>query len=227
MIGHPPIFWFCRGMGILLFCLDLFSPFRSAQGSRVRGSLWTKLHSALPPLSLPLSSSTSSSPCCHLLSPFACSLSPLISPAYALRTPTLYFYSLPPLLPPILSSPPPSYLHLLSQGPCGTLRGWWGWGWWWCRWWWNSHSVSSLPVLEPDASPYSSLSLPTHSSLVSERKGWGWGVRRGGRLPVFATVSSTHLYAAHPTITPHMPPVFVCLQPVCFLCHYYCLVWSV
>lgn len=34
---------------------------------------------------------------------------------------------------------------------------------------------------------------------------------KGRRLPVFATVSSTHLYAAHPTIKPHMPPVFVCV----------------
>lgn len=132
------------------------------------------------------------------------------------------------LLPLLLTSPPASYFHLLSQGPCGTLRGWWGWGGWWCRWWWNSHSVSSLPVLELEASPYLSLSFPTYSSLISKRKGWGWGVRQVRKASCFfATVSSTHLYAAHPTIKPHMPPVFVfVLQPVCFLCHHYCLVWS-
>lgn len=82
---------------------------------------------------------------------FACSLSTLISPSYAPPT------SKPSIL--FSSSPPSSYLHLLSQGPCGTLRGWWGWGWWWCRWWWNSHSVSSFPVLELEASPCSSLSF--------------------------------------------------------------------
>lgn len=65
-------------------------------------------------------------------------------------------------------------------------------------------------------------------SLLLMRKGWGWGggVRGGRGLPVFATVSSTHLCAAHPTITPHMPPVFVCLQLVCFLCRHYWHVWS-
>lgn len=74
---------------------------------------------------------------------FACSLSPL-NPPHLILSPTPNL----PLLPPSPPSPP---LHLLSQGPCGTLRGWWGWGWWWCRWWWNSHSVSSFPVLEPEA----------------------------------------------------------------------------
>lgn len=132
-------------------------------GSGVRGSLWTKLHSALPPLSLLppnllhllllflvlLSSPTS----------FACFLSPSL-----LRSP--FFIPLF-LLSSFLSSTPPlsllphSYLHLLSQGPCGTLRGWWGWGWWWCRWWWNSHPVSCLPVLELEASP----SLSPHLSF--------------------------------------------------------------
>lgn len=124
------------------------------------------------------SPSPSSSILFHLLFLFLL-LSPLLAPYLPKSPPLMLFLPQPStLLPLLLTSPPASYFHLLSQGPCGTLRGWWGWGGWWCRWWWNSHSVSSLPVLELEASPYLSLSFPTYSSLISKRKGWGWGVRQ-------------------------------------------------
>lgn len=112
---------------------------------------------SLPFPLLPLSSSASAF-CCHPLSPL---LAPFLPWSLLLMPP------LPLLLCPFFPRPP-SCLHLLSQGPCGTLRGWWGWGWWWCRWWWNSHSVSSLSVLELEASPNSS--FPIFPSLVSEER---------------------------------------------------------
>lgn len=133
--------------------------------------------------------------------------------------------------PSLLLSPhPPSYLHLLSQGPCGTLRGWWGWGWWWCRWWWNSHSVSSLPVLEPEASPslspWLSLFLHTLLPLFKEER---WRVRnkarrkascRGHSFIHTSLCSTPHHHATYATC------VCVCSQPVCFPCCYYCVVLS-
>lgn len=145
----PQISGFCFGTDIFVLCLDLFSPFRSTQSSRVRPSLRS-------PSLFPSSS----------LLPFLLLLlllAPLVpqSPCYTLQSCFLSLSS-PPF--PFLLRPPSSCLHLLSQGPCGTLRGWWGWGWWWCRWWWNSHSVSSVP--SPTAgSPlllvsFSRLSLP-------------------------------------------------------------------
>lgn len=176
---------------------------------------------SLPLSLLPPSSFTSSS--CHLLSPvFACSLSSFVLPGTTISISPSYIYIL-------LSFPLPCCLHLLSQGPCGTLRGWWGWGWWWCRWWWNSHSVSSLSVLELEASflLLSCLHIFLYfPSFISKGKEWGLGGRWGERPPT--KVSSTHLYAAHTTITPHMPPVFacVCLLPMCFPCCHCCLVWT-
>lgn len=107
-----------------------------------------------------------------------------------------------------LSSHPSSYRHLLSQGPCGTLRGWWGWGWWWCRWWWNSHSVSSLPVFEAEVSPSLSLFPSPHTPAFvwrqreeSEEKDKETGFLS---LPQF-----------HPRIfMQHTPPS----RPICHLC---------
>lgn len=120
------------------------------------------------------------------------------------------FCPYPPLLFPSVSIPPPSCLHLLSQGPCGTLRGWWGWGWWWCRWW-NSHSVSFVP------SPTAGSPLPLVSvtllflSYFGNKMRWGWGGRQRGRLPVFACF-------IHASRCKHTPPSRHISHP--------CLCWS-
>lgn len=102
-----------------VFCLDLFSPFRCAQGLRVRDCLWTKLHSALPPLPPPpilfqlfllLSSPVS----------FACFLSHLISPSNAfnsqfLRSPPTPTFSFLPIPPPIVTSSPRGHVAHLGD----------------------------------------------------------------------------------------------------------------
>lgn len=168
IIGVHQISGFCCGVDIFVLCLDLFSPFRSTQSLRVRPSL--RSPSLFP-------SSSLFSPCCYFcLLPLSLNL--------PLQCSNPVFFPCPPLLFPSFSTPP-SCLHLLSQGPCGTLRGWWGWGWWWCRWW-NSHSVSFVP--SPTAGnpvplvPFSRLFL-SHFGNKMQR---GWGGRQGGRLPVYA-----------------------------------------
>lgn len=106
--------------GVLyFFCLDLFSPFRSAQGLRIRYSLWTKLHSALPPLSLfPPSSSTSSSCCLLCLLPFSLNLSllcfPYLNSQFLLSSPTPTFSFLP-IPPPIVTSSPRGHVAHLGD----------------------------------------------------------------------------------------------------------------
>lgn len=178
---------------MLLWCrnlcsLDLFSPFRSTQ---IQG---LDSHSDLPPCPLPLSFPSS---CCYFC------LLPL-SPIF-LFSPLLFSF-------PIL---PSSCIHLLSQGPCGTLRG--GWGWWWCRWWWNSHSVSFVP--SPTARSPFPLVSPSHPFLphFGNKMQWEWEGRQGGRLlPVFAGF-------IHASQCKHTPPSRRSSHPC--LC-WYCLVFK-
>lgn len=164
-----PDYWmlWCRN----LCSLDLFSPFRS---THIQG---LDSHSDLPPCPLlPLSFPSS---CCYFcllpLSPISFLFSPMLFSVLIL---------------------PSSCIHLLSQGPCGTLRG--GWGWWWCRWWWNSHSVSF--VTSPTARSPFPLVSPSHLfSLILETK--CSENEKGNKEEGFLSlpVSSTH----HDASTPH------------------------
>lgn len=182
-------------------------------------------------LSLPLSPSTSVLflPPPVVISYLLCLLlSPLISPSFPLPAPKTIFFSHWPFFPPS------SCLHLLSQGPCGTLRGWWGWGWWWCRWWWNSDSVSSLSVLETRSLSLPCLrifySFPAHPSrlLKAERMRMREKTRTKASCLchsfIHASLCSTpHHHATHATCV--CVCLCVCLPPVCFPCCHCCLVW--
>lgn len=107
----------------VLFCLgggggDMCSPFRSAQGLRV--SLWTKLHSALPPLSLPPHPLPPPPPVVFsrllCLRPVSLDLSP---PMLSLRQLSISAFSCPSLL--LSSHPPPSVVTSSPRGHVAHL----------------------------------------------------------------------------------------------------------
>lgn len=211
------ILWLICSVNAVLHCVCVYAVLSDQdQGLEVVcGPSFTQLSSS-PSFLHPLAPTAPHHPQhCHLLSdPLTLLLPPSSAP---ILNPLFPFIST--FLVPLYFAPPPPDLHLLSQGPCGTLKGWWGW--WWCWWGWNSHSVSCLLVYwKPPRRSF--LFVSPHLPPSSWR---GWGVGRGGRLHVFATVSSTHLYAAPHAITPHMPPVFLCVFTacVCFSCCVCCL----